>query len=147
MFIRVKYFCKIDQSWLERQSDRLIINCCRYFGLILPEPEHATIDLGRRVYVLSNYLLTDLIGKIFSYSLLLSMDFVMKEELYPKFYYWIAHHAMKGAMCNIQGPTKDSTTLWDDVKCKPARIASLENMPTHNEGAVCITFQFSKGQR
>ena len=62
------------------------------------------------------------------------MDFAIKEELYPKFYYWIAHHAMKGAMCNIQRPTKDSTTLWDDVKCKPARIAILENIPTHNEG-------------
>ena len=71
---------------------------------------------------------------IFSYSLLLSMEFAIKEELYPMLYYWIAHHAMKGAMCNIQRPMKDSRTLWDDVKCKPARIAILENIPTHKEG-------------
>ena len=68
-----------------------------------------------------------------SYSLLLSMDFAIKEELYPKFCCWIAHHAMKGAICNIERATKDSTTLWDDVKCKLTRIAILENMPTHNE--------------
>ena len=62
------------------------------------------------------------------------MDFAIKEELFPNFYYWLAHHVLKGAVCNKESPMKDSRTLWDDVKCKPGQSAMLDNMPTHNEG-------------
>ena len=70
------------------------------------------------------------------------MDVAIKEELYPKFYYWIARHAVKGAMCTMQRPTKDSWILWDDVKGKLARIATLRNMPPHNGGSVTSISNF-----
>ena len=71
---------------------------------------------------------------IFSYSLLLSMDFAIKEEFFPKFYFWIAHHAMKGAMCEVEVPARDRRTLWDDVQCKLAPISGIENIPMHKDG-------------
>ena len=37
-------------------------------------------------------------------------------------------------MCEVQMPARERRTLWDDVNCKLARIAVLENMPIQKDG-------------
>ena len=45
-------------------------------------------------------------------------------------------------MYNMQRPTEDSRTMWDDMKSKPAQTGILENICTHNNGSLTSLSNF-----
>ena len=46
---------------------------------------------------------------------------------------------MNGVICNMQRPTKDSRTLWDNVKSKHARIGILENITQNDRSCTSLS--------
>ena len=71
---------------------------------------------------------------IFALSVLQSMDTAFKEELLPKYCYWIAYSAIKGATYKVEKLSRYGNSKWEDIKCKPMAISIIRDMVIDSGG-------------